>query len=339
MVEQADYKKLTGAQKCSIILMAVDPTNAARVYELLDDEEIKEVSQAMSSLGSIQPEVIERLIAEFCTEVSDAVSFVGNMDTTEKLLTKILGKDRVDFIMEDIRGPAGRNTWDKLGNVNEEILAAYLKNEYPQTVALIVSKITPSHAARVLSVLPDDFTFEVIQRMLDMDPVKKEVLDGIERTLRAEFISNLTKTQKYDSHEMMAEIFNNFDRSNESKFMGMLENRSPEIAEKIKNLMFTFDDLINIDTAGIQQLLRGIDKAQLGIALKGASETMRDLFVNNMSERAAKILVEDMEAMGPVRLRDVDEAQTAIVALAKDMASKGEIIIAETGGGEDDLIY
>ena len=240
--------------------------------------------------------------------------------------------------MEEIRGPAGRTTWDKLGNVNEEVLAAYLKNEYPQTISLVLSKLKPDHAARVLTTLPDDLAMETVMRMLTLESVKKEIMDGIEKTLRTEFMSNLAKTQRRDSHEMMAEIFNNFDRNTEFKFMSQLEDKDAEAAERIRALMFTFEDLVKIDPMGIQTLLRGTDKDKLGIALKGASEKIRDLFFSNMSERAAKILKEDMESMGPVRLKDVDEAQMYIVTIAKDLANKGEIVIADSSG-EDQLVY
>jgi flagellar motor switch protein FliG len=244
----------------------------------------------------------------------------------------------VDAIMEDIRGPAGRTTWDKLGNVNEEVLAAFLKNEYPQTIALVLSKVRADHTARILSVFPDELAMDVMTRMLSMESVKKEVLDGIEKTLRVEFMSNLAKTQRRDTHEIMAEVFNNFDRNTESKFMGMLEERNAESAEKIRNLMFTFEDLIKIDPSGVQALLRGVDKDKLATAMKGASEGIKDLFFKSMSERAAKILREDMEAMGPVRLKEVDEAQMSIVQVAKDLAAKGEIVIAGDGA-DDQLVY
>jgi flagellar motor switch protein FliG len=228
--------------------------------------------------------------------------------------------------------------WDKLANVNEVVLANYLKNEYPQTVAVVLSKIKPDHASRVLANLPENFAMEVIMRMLRMEAVQKEVIDDVERTLRNEFMSNLARSQGRDAHEMMAEIFNNLDRSTEDRFLQMLEDRNRDAAERIKQLMFTFEDLAKIDSAGIQTLLRAVDKDKLSIALKGASEAVRDLFFGNMSERAAKILREDMEAMGPVRLRDVEEAQVEMVVIAKDLAAKGEITIAE-GDGEDELVY
>lgn len=333
-----DFRKLNGMQKAAIFLMAIGEENAIKLFAMMEDEEIKELSGIMSGLGQVNSEVVERLFYEFAEQVSASGAVVGNYDSTERLLVKALGKGRVDGIMEEIRGPAGRTTWDKLGNVSEEILANFLKNEYPQTVALVLSKIKPDHAARVLMHLPEEISIDVMMRMLSMEAVKKDVMDGIEKTLRMEFMSNLAKRQTRDSHEMIAEIFNNFDRNAEAKFMAKLEEKSPDAAERVRALMFTFEDLAKIDGKGIQALLRGVDKDKLAVALKGASDTIKDLFFTNMSERASKILKEDMQAMGPVRIKDVDEAQMYIVATAKDLATKGEIIIA-SDSAEEQLIY
>lgn len=336
--KKEDYRKLTGAQKAAIVLMSIDEENATKILSSMADEEIKEISNTMTSLGTVGSETVERLFLDFVESMSSSGVVIGTFDSTERLLMKALGKDRVDNIMEDIRGPAGRTTWDKLGNVNEEILATYLKNEYPQTIALVLSKIKAEHAARVLAVFPDELAMEVIIRMLGMESVKKEVLDGVEKTLRVEFMSNLAKTQRRDTHEIMADIFNNFDRNTETKFMGVLEQKNAEAAERIRALMFTFEDLKKVDTAGVQALLRGVPKEKLAVAMKGASETIKDLFLKNMSERAAKMLREDMEALGPVRLKDVDEAQMGIVQVAKELAAKGEIVIAGDSS-EDQLVY
>lgn len=336
--KKEDYRKLTGTQKAAILVMSIDEENATKILSTMSDEEIKEISNTMASLGTVSAETVERLFLEFVESMSSSGVVVGNFDSTERLLMKALGKDRVDGIMEDIRGPAGRTTWDKLGNVNEEVLAAYLKNEYPQTVALVLSKIKSDHAARVLSVMPEDLSMEVIMRMLGMEAVKKEVLDGVEKTLRVEFMSNLAKTQRRDTHEIMADIFNNFDRNTESKFMGLLEQKNTDSAERIRALMFTFEDLKKIDASGFQALMRGVPKEKLAVALKGASDGIKEMFFKSMSERAMKLLKEDMEALGPVRLKDVDEAQMAIVGVAKDLAAKGEIVIAGDSG-EDQLVY
>jgi flagellar motor switch protein FliG len=228
--------------------------------------------------------------------------------------------------------------WEKLSNVQEDVLANYLKNEYPQTIAVVLSKLRPEQAARVLAVLPEDLGLDVVNRMLRMEAVQKEVIERVEQTLRTEFMSNIAQTRRRDAHEVMAEIFNNFDRQTETRFLTALEEDNREAAERIKTLMFTFDDLVKLDTASAQTLMRNIDKDKLAIALKGAGEPVRQFFFSNMSTRAAKMLVDDMQAMGPVRLRDVDEAQVLLVNLTKDLAAKGEIVIAKSRGDEE-LVY
>ncbi len=333
-----DVRQMTGTERAAALLLALGEEITGVILQRLDEEEIKELSQAMARLGSITSNVVERLFLDFANQIATTGSVVGSFESTERMLLKVLPGDKVDRIMEEIRGPAGRTMWDKLGNVNEQVLANYLKNEYPQTVAVVLSKIRPEHAARVLGALPDEFGIEVIMRMLRMEAVQKDVLDKVEYTLRSEFMSNLARTSRRDSHEMMAEIFNNLDRSAEGRFINALEERARESAERIKALMFTFEDLSRLDPTGIQTLLRGVDKNKLAIGLKGASEKLRDLFFSNMSERAAKLLREDMQSMGPVRLRDVDEAQALIVATAKDLSAKGEIMLAESNG-EDELVY
>jgi len=333
-----DYRTMSGPEKAALLMMSVGEENATRLFSLMDDDEIKELSQAMANLGTVSAQMVERLLVEFADQISSTGSLVGNFDNTERLLTKVMDPDRVGQIMEEIRGPAGRTMWEKLANVNESVLANYLKNEYPQTVAVVLSKIKPEHASRVLGLLPEPFAMEVIMRMLRMESVQKEVLDDVERTLRNEFMSNLARTNRRDAHEMMADIFNYLDRNMENRFLTALEERNRDSAERIKALMFTFEDLSKLDPGGVQTLLRNAEKDKLALGLKGASEELRDLFFSNMSERAAKIMREDMQAMGPVRLRDVDEAQMYIVQLAKDLAASGEIIIADNKG-EDELVY
>ncbi len=335
---EKDFRQLKGSDKAAILMLALGEEHSSKLWPLLDDEEIKEISQNMANLGSVNSEVVEKLFLEFVNNFSSTGSLSGTFDSTERLLMKALPSDRVTQIMEEIRGPAGRTMWDKLANVNENVLANYLKNEYPQTVAVVLSKIRPEHAARVLAALPEEFSMEVVMRMLRMEAVQKEVLDKVEQTLRTEFMSNLARTNRRDSHEMMAEIFNSLDRNTEARFLAALEERSRDAAERIKALMFTFEDLIKLDPSGVQALLKAVEKDKLGLALKGASETLRDLFFSNMSERASKLLREEMESMGPVRLKDVDEAQMIMVNTAKELAAKGEIMLADNKG-DDELIY
>ena len=333
-----DYRSLTGAQKAALLLLSVGEESASKLFALMHDDEIREISQTMANLGTVSATVVERLFVEFADGISSTGSLTGTFESTERLLMKVLDKSKVDTIMEEIRGPAGRTMWDKLSNVNESVLANYLKNEYPQTVAVVLSKVKSDHASRVLALLPEAFAMEVIMRMLRMESIQKEVIDDVERTLRNEFLSNLARSSRRDAHELIAEIFNNLDRNTEQRFIAALEERNRDSAEKVKSLMFTFEDLGKLDPGGVQTLMRSVDKAKLPTALKGASETVRDLFLSNMSERASKMLKEDMAAMGPVRLKDVEEAQMSMVNTAKELADKGELVLADSKG-EDELIY
>jgi flagellar motor switch protein FliG len=337
-VVRDDVRSLSGAERAAIVMLSLGEDHSAKLWSMMDEEEVKEISQVMSNLGAISSNVTEKLLIDFVSQMSGTGSLMGSYESTERLIARFLPDDKVAQIMEEIRGPAGRTMWDKLANVNESVLANYLKNEYPQTVSVVLSKIKPEHAARVLGALPEEFALEVVQRMLRMESVQKDILDKVEQTLRVEFMSNLARTAKRDAHEQMAEIFNNFDRQTEIRFITALEERSRDSAERIKALMFTFEDLAKLDPGSIQTLLRKVEKDKLGLALKGATDSLRDVFFTNMSERAGKILREDMEAMGPVRLKDVDEAQMRMVNVAKDLANKGEIMIAG-GNSEDELIY
>jgi flagellar motor switch protein FliG len=333
-----DYRNITGPEKSAILLMSLGEDHAAKLFSHLDDEEIKEISQVMASLGNVSSNIVERLFVEFAEQVSSTGSLVGTMDSTQRMLTKILGEDRVNDIMEEIRGPAGRTMWDKLANVNEQVLANYLKNEYPQTVAVILGKLGQQHAAKVLAILPENFAMEVVMRMLRIEAVNKDIEKDVERVLRTEFMSNLARTNRRDSHETMAEIFTHLDRATESRFLSALEERNKDSSERIRALMFTFEDLKGIDPSGIQTLLRNVDKDKLTVALKGASEELKDLFFSNMSQRAANLLREDMQAAGPVRLKEVEEAQQAMITAAKDLAERGEIVIGG-GPGDDQLVF
>ncbi|EFO31703.1 flagellar motor switch protein FliG [Roseibium sp. TrichSKD4] len=333
-----EERELKGSERAAVLLLALGEVHGKAIWNQLDEIEIRQISAAMANLGPVTPKMLEDLFKDFVKRIASKGALTGNVDATERLLTNFLPGDRVSIIMEEIRGPAGRNMWEKLSNVQENVLANYLKNEYPQTVAVVLSKIKSDHAARVLGILPEELALEVVGRMLRMDAVQKEVLEKVEQTLRVEFMSNLTNTSRRDSHEMMADIFNNFDRQTEARFLAALEEDNREAADRIKTLMFTFDDLMKLDAASCQTLLRNVEKDKLAIALKGSTDTAREYFLGNMSSRAAKLLEDDMEALGPVRLRDVDDAQTGMVNMAKDLAAKGEIMISKSNG-DDEIIY
>ena len=332
-----DYRALTGSEKAAILLLAVGEESATKIFAMMDDEEIKELSLVMAGLGAVNATVIEQLVGDFAAQMGQSTGVAGTLEGTERFLDKALGK-RAGGILEDIRGPRGRTIWDKLAYVPETMLAAYLRNEYPQTAAVVLSKLQPAYAAKVLQQLNDNFAMEVVTRMLRLEAVPKEVLDEVETILRTEFMSNVAKSPRKNSHEAIAEIFNALEPQTERRFLGAIEERNPDMAQKVRESMFKFEDLAKLAPAGVQTLLRAIDKGRLALALKGAPEAVRELFLANMSERAGRLLSDDMEQLGPVRVKDVSDAQRAVIELAKDLAGKGEIVLG-TRGGDDDLVF
>ncbi|MCR5869342.1 MULTISPECIES: flagellar motor switch protein FliG [unclassified Sphingomonas] len=329
VVEPPEFKRLNMRERAAALMLALGQEHGAPIWEQLSIDEVKELSQSMSQLGRIPSNLVEHLLNQFQAEMSSMTSCHGSYETTERLLNSVLDSDRVKEIMEDIRGPSGRTMWDKLSNVNEGVLAGYLRNEYPQTIAVILSKLKSDHAARVLGALPRDIAVDVVQRMLRMETVQKEVLAQVEATLKTEFMANFARAQRRDPHEAMAEIFNAMDRSTEESMLSALDGRSPDSADRIRSLMFTFEDLGGLLPASIAVIVRQADKRQMALALKGAPENIRSLFFSTMTERSAKLLREDMSSMGPVRARDCEEAQTALVRLAKNLADMGEIVLVD----------
>ena len=329
IVESSDVGQYTGPQRAAALMLALGKEHGAPIWEQLSTDEIKELSQHISSLGRVPSNVVEQLLVQFTGEVASMSSLHGSYETTERLLQAMLPQSRVREIMEDIRGPSGRTMWDKLSNVPESVLAQGLRQEYPQTVAVILSKLKSDHAARVLSELPRDFAVDVIMRMLRMETVQKDVINEIEHTLRTEFMNNISRTSKRDPHESMADMFNALDRSTEEAMLAALDERAPESAERIRSLMFTFEDLANLLPTAIGAIVRQADKREMALALKGAPEELKELFFNAMTGRAAKLMREDMAGMGPVRARDCEEAQASLVRLAKMLADRGEILLVD----------
>jgi flagellar motor switch protein FliG len=338
VVEPPELKKYSGMQRAAALMLALGRDHGGPIWEQLNTDEIKELSSTIAQLGRVPSVVVENLLVQFSGEVSSMATLHGSYETTERLLEGILSADRVKEIMEDIRGPSGRTMWDKLSNVSEAVLAGYLKNEYPQTVAVILHKLRPDHSARVLSELPRDFATDVVMRMLRMDTVQKDVIVQVEQTLKSEFMTNLSRAQRRDPHETMAELFNALDRSTEEAMLGALDEKAPESAERIRALMFTFEDLANLLPAAIQTIVRNCNKRELALALKGSPEEMKKLFFNAMTERAAKLMRDDMAAMGPVRARECEEAQTSLVRLAKSLGDRGEIMLVDPKS-DDAMIY
>lgn len=337
-IEIADLSELSGPQRAAVLLLILGEKHGGPIWSMLEEDEVKRVSYAMAQLGSIETKTVESLVVDFVSRLSSAGAVTGSIDRTEELLGKIFPADQVSAIISEIKGASGRRMWQRLSHIDAEVLATYLRSEYPQTVAVILSRISPDHTARVLSILPDDFAVDVMNRMLKMETVQKEALEHIEDTLRNEFVTTIAQTSRRDTNELMAEVFNAFDRQTEARFFAALETVNRGSVKKIRELMFTFEDLTKLDPGSVQTLMRQVDKDTLGRALKGASEPVRTFFFANMSSRASKNLQDEMASMGPIRLKDVDDAQNKIVNLAKDLADQGEILISKNRA-EEELVY
>jgi flagellar motor switch protein FliG len=329
--------ELSGPQRAAVILLALGAEYGKAIWPALDEDEIRVVTHAMVQLGSIEADTVEELIVDFVGNLSAAGAVTGTFDRTAQLLSQLLPPKQVEALMEEIKGTASRSMWQRLSHIDPEVLANYLRNEYPQTVAVILSRIRADHAARVLSILPDEFAVDVVNRMLKMENVQKEALEHIEETLKSEFVTTVSQTSRRDAHKSMAEVFNAFDRHTEARFLQALDQLNRDAAKKIRALMFTFEDLAKLDAGSVQTLMRQVDRDTLGRALKGAPESIRSFF-SNMSSRAAKNLQDEMAAMGPIRLKDADDAQNRMVNLAKDLADKGDILISKNRA-EEELVY
>ena len=240
---------MDGPQRAAVLLLLLGEKYGGPIWSMLDEDEVKKVSLAMAQLGSIDSKTVEKLMVDFISRLSTTGAVTGSLDRTEELLNKIFPPDQVAAIMGDIKSASGKRMWQRLSHIDPEILANYLRNEYPQTVAVILSRLRADHTARVVSIFPDDFAIDVINRMLKMESVQKEALEHIEETLRTEFVTTISQTSRRDAHELMAEVFNAFDRQTETRFLAALDETNRGAAKKIRELMFTFEDLTKLDPA------------------------------------------------------------------------------------------
>lgn len=334
----AAFGSMPGPQRAAALLLLLGEAEGAPIWQLLEEDEVKKVSHAMVQLGSLEAETVEKLIIDFVSRLSTGGGITSNFERTESLLLKIFPTDQVSMIMAEIKGASGKRVWASIAQVDPEILASFLRNEYPQTVAVVLSKVRSDYAAKVLTLLPEEFAIDVLNRMLRMETVQKEALRHIEETLRVEFVATIAQTARRDAHEMMADVFNAFDRQTEGRFLAALDQGNRGSAKRIRELMFTFEDLLKLDPGSVQTLMRKVDNDTLCRALKGAEERVRGFFMKQMSTRAAKNLTDEMGSIGPIRLKEVDEAQAKMTELAKDLAEKGEIMIAKNSA-EEELVY
>jgi flagellar motor switch protein FliG len=327
---------IPGPVRAAILLLALGEESGSAIWQSLNDEEARLVSSIMAKLGAVKQETLLRVAADFMRQVTSS-QLTGGPERTEKILLGALPRPQARSIIDDIKTPENPTLWQKLSLAKPDQLADYLSKEYPQTIAVVLSKLTPDQSAKVLSLLPSAMATDLIDRMLRMEPVSDEVLKGIEMSLEEGFVTPPPLPGRRDPMDHVAQIFNAFDKKYEGRFLAALDATNRAAAQQLRALMFSFDELAKMDATSAQTLLRSVEREQMVKALKGATKAVREFFFAQMSQRAARSFQEDMEILGPVRLREVDEAQRAIVNLAKDLASKGELVLA-TNANDDEMI-
>jgi len=321
----SDLQGLTGTERAAVFFLGLPQTHITRLMDLLNEDEIRTLSRTMSSLGKVSPEVVEAVYADFSNHLATGGAIVGSHQTTERLLRSVLiGRDElVDSIIQEISGPPKSNTWERVTTVEAAALAVYLGKEHPQVAAVVLSQLFPDYAAQVMSLLPADSAADVLVRLLEVPPINREIMEDIERALRNDLGMDLSQDRKKDPYNNMADLLGRVNSDTETRLMASLETAAPEHAAKVRKFMFGFADLVRISQSSIQALLQECDKSRLAAALKLSDEPTRQKFLQNMSERQAKMFREELESGGAPKKPEVEQAQKEIVLLAKALSAAG----------------
>lgn len=330
-------RRYSGPQRAAIVLLALGDKYGKTVWEALNDEEVRTISAAMAHLGMVEAEHVENLIGEFATKVNSGTVY-GDLDNTRQLLSSLLPPDRVAQIMDEIGSKSDRSTWHRLSMTHETVLANYLKTELPQTAALILARLSPQQAAKVIALLPREQAAGLVDRMLTAGHVTRPVLERIEETLRQDFMTNALREMPSDAVSKVAEIVNHLDRGREATLLADLARINGSGAEQVKALLFTFDDLMRLDRRAMQILVSRVDRTVLAKALKGTTEMLKRSFTAGMAAKQQRLLEEEIESLGPVRLKEIDLAQGSVLQTAKSL-EEGGLIALPQGNSDDELVY
>lgn len=320
--------KFTGAQKAAILMLSFGEEISAEIFKNMTEFEIKRIGSAMSRLGRIEQEVVDDVMTEFYEILQqNRKFFYGGSDFTKKVVGNAFKTGEADDIIESLALGASANL-DSLELIDPRTLANFIRNEHPQTIALILAHLDPKKCGDTLKLLPEALHTEILLRIANLDAVAPEIIDEIDDVLRNEIQAmGSISHQKIGGVEPIAEMLNLLDKATEEQILDNIEERDPDLAEQIRQLMFVFDDLVKIDDRGIQELVKNVSQDKWKVSLKTASESVKDLIFRNMSTRAADMLKEDMEAMGAVKLSDVETVQFEIVQIARKLEEEGKIVI------------
>jgi len=331
-----EKKELTGRRKAAILLVILGPDKAAQVLKHLDDETVEQLTIEIANVGSVSDEERRTVLQEF-QNIMRAKEMIakGGLEYAKEVLERAFGPEKAAKIIERLVSSLQVRPFDFIKTADPIQIVNFLQNEHPQTVALVLSYLEPDLAAQVLGSLPEDLQVEVLKRIALLERTSPDIVREIERNLEKKLSGFVGQSfSKIGGIDTAAEIMNNVDRTTERSIMEKLAADNPELAEEIRRKMFVFEDILKLDDRSVQLVLREVDTKDLAVALKGASDELKEKIFRNMSKRAAQLLKDEMEYMGPVRVKDVEEAQQKIISVIRRLEEAGEIVIAR-GGGEE----
>jgi flagellar motor switch protein FliG len=329
---------MTGSEKAAILLLYLGNDVTSKVFEHMDDDEIKKISKSMAHLGHVPRSAIMQVVEDFTGVINpEAGIFSQGEEFVRKILVKALGPVKADMLMEELQASSYGDLVDILGNMDSKSIANFLSQEHPQTVAVILAKLKSKQTSEIISLLPQELQAEVVLRIADVEQVSPDILQEIDDVIRRE-IKSMGGVQRYKvgGVEKVVDMFNHFDRSKEKQILDKLDVLSPPLAEIIRKHLFTFEDIFKLDDRGIQAIMREVSNDTLTLAMKTSPDEVKDKIFRNISSRAAEMIKEDLEVMGPVRLSDVDKAQSEIIKIVRKMEEEGKIVLAGRGG--DDVL-
>jgi len=326
---------LIGRQKAAILLLGLGEEIAPKVLKTFTEFELQQISREISLLGNVPGEITEKIAHEFVDAAGSKSMFYGGQDYLKNILQKTMGEEKTKNFLDKVSDSLQQKPFGSLAHVDPRVIASFIKAEHPQTVALILAHLEPEKSAQILSLLPEGIQADVVLRIANLDRVPREMINEIESVLESELkTTGGMESQRLGGLDVVSELINNLDKNTETSIMEVIEENDPDLAENIKKLMFTFDDLIQVDDRGIQSILKEINNEDLLLALKTAAEEVKEKIFANMSQRAASMVKDDLESLGPVRLTDVEKAQQGIVKVVRKLEEEGKIVIAGGGGGD-----
>ena len=331
--------KMTGPKKAAILLLALGEEGAAEIIKNLEDSEIQQVGYYMARFTDVSPEELDVVLEEFYSKgAGDGAGFMINAsgDFVKNALSKALGGDRAKELVDNLSANVEESALESLKWLDPKAIANFITHEHPQTISLILAHLEdPEQTATVLKELPENLQADVVYRMSILESIQPGVVSEIDEVLSREMqAAGAMGTSKVGGIESVAEMLNSLDKSTETRILATIEESNPDLAEQIRELMFTFEDMVLIDSRGMQSILKEIPQQELVMGLKTASEPVRELIFSSMSQRAAEMLREDLEVLGPVKVSDVEKAQQNMVKVARRMEEEGKIVIGGRGGGD-----